>query len=161
MYNALDKKHAAMITEAVDAVDRSNAAKLQELAGLYAENKQKAVRLATESVMKKMKKELKKQRLVMESKLDRKDKAMNAEREHKLDMVAESVEKYLNYALDQHIPQRQLISEAKYNAALKTIQKVTDVLKVNAIVQESKDGIFADYEAKIAEQTAEQQKLIK
>jgi len=38
---------------------------------------------------------------------------------------------------------------------------VTDVLKVNAIVQESKDGIFADYEAKIAEQGKAQENLIK
>jgi hypothetical protein len=58
------------------------------------------------------------------------------------------------------MPKATLISEAKYNAAIKTLDKVTDLLKVHNIIQESKDGIFADYESKIASEKEAQQKLI-
>jgi hypothetical protein len=58
------------------------------------------------------------------------------------------------------MPKSQLISEAKYNAAIKTLDKVTDLLKVHNIIQESKDGIFQEYESKIAEAKEEQNKLI-
>lgn len=160
LYKALDKKHAKMITEAVNAVDESNAKKLEKLANIYKENQQTAVKVVSEEITKKFKTQLKKKQLLFESKLKEKDKALVNEQNRKLSILAESVEKYLNYALEQNIPRKQLISEAKYNAALKTIEKVTDVLKVNAIVQESKDGIFADYESKIATEKEAQQKLI-
>lgn len=160
LYKALDKKHAKMITEAVETVDAANAKKLEKVAKLYKENQEKAVKLVSEEITKKFKTQLKKKQILFEEKLKEKDQALVNEQNRKLSILAESVEKYLNYALEQNIPRKQLISEAKYNAALKTIEKVTDVLKVNAIVQESKDGIFADYESKIAAEKEAQQKLI-
>lgn len=160
LYKALDKKHAAMIEEAVNAVDANNAKKLQKVAALYKANQAKAVKLVSEQITKKFKVELKKKQLLFESKLAKKDKALADEQKRKLAILAESVEKYLNYALEQNLPKKQLISEAKYNAAIKTIEKVTDILKVNSIIQESKDGIFADYESKIAAEKENQQKLI-
>lgn len=160
LYKALDKKHAKMITEAVETVDAANAKKLEKVAKLYKENQEKAVKLVSEEITKKFKTQLKKKQILFEEKLKEKDQALVNEQNRKLSILAESVEKYLNYALEQNIPRKQLISEAKYNAALKTIEKVTDVLKVNAIVQESKDGIFADYESKIATEKEAQQKLI-
>ncbi len=160
LYKALDKKHAKMIEEAVNAVDASNAKKLEKISKLYKENQAKAVKLVSEEITKKFKIQLKKKELLFESKLKEKDKALIEEQNHKLATLAESVEKYINYALEQNLPKKQLISEAKYNAALKTIDKVVDILKVNTIIQESKDGIFADYESKIASEKESQQKLI-
>ena len=160
LYKALDKKHAKMITEAVNTVDAANAKKLEKIANIYKENQRAAVKLVSEEVATRFRNKLKKKELLYESKLKEKEQELVNEQNRKLSLLAESVEKYLNYALEQNIPRKQLISEAKYNAALKTIEKVTDVLKVNAIVQESKDGIFADYESKIATEKEAQQKLI-
>ncbi len=160
LYKALDKKHAKMITEAVNTVDAANAKKLEKIANIYKANQKEAVRLVSEEITAKFRKKLKNREMIYESKLKEKEQALVNEQNRKLNILAESVEKYLNYALEQNIPRKQLISEAKYNAALKTIEKVTDVLKVNAIVQESKDGIFADYESKIASEKEAQQKLI-
>lgn len=160
LYKALDKKHAKMITEAVNTVDAANAKKLEKIANIYKENQRAAVKLVSEEVAARFRNKLKKKELLYESKLKEKEQELVNEQNRKLSLLAESVEKYLNYALEQNIPRKQLISEAKYNAALKTIEKVTDVLKVNAIVQESKDGIFADYESKIATEKEAQQKLI-
>jgi hypothetical protein len=149
-----------MITEAVNTVDAANAKKLEKIAKIYKENQKMAVKLVSEEITTRFRNKLKKKELLFESKLKEKEQALVNEQNRKLNLLAESVEKYLNYALEQNIPRKQLISEAKYNAALKTIEKVTDVLKVNAIVQESKDGIFADYESKIATEKEAQQKLI-
>ena len=160
LYKALDKKHAQMITEAVNAVDESNAKKLIELSKIYKTNQEKAIKLVSQEITKKFKMQLKKKNLLFESKLKEKDKLLANEQNRKLSVLAESVEKYLNYALENYIPKKTVVSQAKYNAALKTIEKVTDVLKVNAIIQESKDGIFADYESKIATEKEAQQKLI-
>ena len=160
LYKALDKKHAKMIEEAVSAVDAANAKKLEKVYSVCKENQQKAVKLVSEEITKKFKIQLKKKELLFESKLKEKEQALIEEQKHKLSVLAESVEKYINYALEQNIPKKQLISEAKYNAALKTIDKVVDILKVNTIIQESKDGIFADYQSKIASEKESQQKLI-
>ena len=160
LYKALDKKHAKMIEEAVSAVDAANAKKLEKVYAVCKENQQKAVKLVSEEITKKFKIQLKKKELLFESKLKEKEQALIEEQKHKLSVLAESVEKYINYALEQNIPKKQLISEAKYNAALKTIDKVVDILKVNTIIQESKDGIFADYQSKIASEKESQQKLI-
>lgn len=160
LYKALDKKHAQMITEAVNTVDESNAKKLIQLSKIYKTNQQKAIKLVSQEITKKFKMQLKKKNILFESKLKAKDKALANEQNRKLSLLAESVEKYLNYALENYIPRKTLVSQAKYNAAIKTIEKVTDVLKVNAIIQESKDGIFADYESKIATEKEQQKKLI-
>jgi succinylarginine dihydrolase len=82
------------------------------------------------------------------------------ERNKKVDVLAESVEKYLNYALEQHLPKKQLVSEQKYQVATKALDKITDYLKVNGIIQESKDGIFKDYENQINSAKEKTEKLI-
>lgn len=82
------------------------------------------------------------------------------ERNKKVDVLAESVEKYLNYALEQHLPKKQLVSEQKYQVATKALDKITDYLKVNGIIQESKDGIFKDYETQISTAKEKTEKLI-
>jgi len=142
---SIDKKYKKLLTESLDAVDKESTVKLQEVADVL--NKNKA--LAVESVKKEY-----------QVKLDKAEADLTKERERKTSILAESVEKYMNYALEQYLPKKQLISEAKYTSALKTLDKVTDLLKVHNIIQESKDGIFADYEAKLNEAKAQQNKLI-
>lgn len=142
---SIDKKYKKLLTESLDAVDKESTAKLQEVADVLNKNKT----LAVESVKKEY-----------QAKLDKAEADLTKERERKTSILAESVEKYMNYALEQYLPKKQLISEAKYTSALKTLDKVTDLLKVHKIIQESKDGIFADYEAKLNEAKAQQNKLI-
>jgi len=45
---------------------------------------------------------------------------------------------------------KSLISEQKYNTAVNTLNKITDYLKVNHIVQESKEEVLSDYEKQLA-----------
>lgn len=142
---AIDKKYKKLLTESINSIDKDNTAKLQEVADTLKKNKE----LAVESVKKEY-----------QTKLDTAKAELNSERERKTKVLAESVEKYINYALEQYLPKKQLISEAKYTSALKTLDKVTDLLKVNKIIQESKDGIFADYEAKLNQAKEQQNKLI-
>mgnify|MGYP003294716188 FL=1 len=146
---ALDKKYQKILTESVEKIDLDNTAKLKEVVKLLNEDKAKAV-AETKAAGEK---------LIAEAK-EAGEKALAAEKAKKVSILAEGVEKYLNYALEQYMPKSQLISEAKYNAAIKTLDKVTDLLKVNTIIQESKEGIFQEYETKIAEAKEEQNKLI-
>jgi hypothetical protein len=110
LYKALDKKHAQMITEAVNTVDEANAKKLIELSNIYKANQAKAVKLVSEEITKKFKTQLKKKQILFESKLKEKDQALANEQNRKLSLLAESVEKYLNYALENYIPKKTLIS---------------------------------------------------
>ena len=134
-----DADYAAKFQEAIDAIDASHAKKLQKACDTV-----KAT--VTEAVEKKYKKAL--------------ENAVNKEKANKMSIMAESVEKYLKYALQDAIPAKSLISEAKYNASQKAIEKISSILKINNILQESKDGIFADYENKLAGCKKEQDKLI-
>lgn len=88
------------------------------------------------------------------------EEKLKAEKEAKVDILAESVEKYINYALEQHIPKKELVSEQKYNTALKTLDKISNYLKVNGIIQESKEEVFNDYEKQLAEAKSAANKLI-
>jgi hypothetical protein len=106
----MDEKHAQMITEAVNAVDEANAKKLIELSNIYKANQAKAVKLVSEEITKKFKTQLKKKQILFESKLKEKDQALANEQNRKLSLLAESVEKYLNYALENYIPKKTLIS---------------------------------------------------
>lgn len=142
---SIDKKYKKLLTESINSIDAENTSKLQHVADVMKKNKQ----LAVESVKKEF-----------QSKLDNTQAELTKERERKTKVLAESVEKYINYALEQYLPKKQLISEAKYTSALKTLDKVTDLLKVHKIIQESKDGIFADYESKLSEAKEQQNKLI-
>lgn len=105
-------------------------------------------------------KKLKAVKLLFEDKLSKAENLLAEEKERKLDILSEQVEKYLNYALAEKIPAKQLISEQKFAAAQKTIEKITSVLKINNILQESKDGIFSDYENEIEKQKEVSNKLL-
>lgn len=105
-------------------------------------------------------KKLKAVKLLMEDKISKVEKLLTEEKERKLDILSEQVEKYLNYALAEKIPAKQIISEQKFVAATKTIDKITSLLKLNAVIQESKDGIFNDYESEIKKQKDETNKLL-
>lgn len=139
---AIEKKHANEIKDLKESIDTEHSKLLEEAVNAVKEQGKKAldekVKLITEE----------------------KESALKAEYDRKVDVLAEGVEKYLNYALEQYKPKSTLISEAKYNSALKTLDKVTDLLKVNAIIQESKDGIFKDYENKLEAAKATENKLI-
>lgn len=157
---SIDKKYQGLLEESVKTIDENNTKKLAEVVSLLKEDKEKAVKTIAESKDNEYTKKLEEAKLVFESKLAESNKALENEKSRKLSILAEGVEKYLNYALEQHLPKKQLISEAKYSAAIKTLDKVTDLLKVHNIIQESKDGIFAEYESKIAEAKEKENKLI-
>jgi hypothetical protein len=157
---SIDKKYTELLEESVKTIDADNTKKLQEVVSLLKEDKTNALKAKEAVLTEAHAKELEETKVLYESKLAESNKAIKAEQDRKLSVLAESVEKYLNYALEQYIPKKQLISEAKYNAALKTLDKVTDLLGVHAIIQESKDGIFAEYESKLAAAKETQNKLI-
>lgn len=142
---SIEKKYKGLLTEAVNSVDSQNAEKLKEVADVMKKNKALAIESVTNEY---------------NQKLNQVKAELEDERKRKTSVLAESVEKYINYALEQFIPKKQLISEAKYNSAVKTLDKVTDLLKVHHIIQESKDGIFADYEEKLNQAKEQQNKLI-
>jgi hypothetical protein len=156
----IDKKYSKLLEESIQSIDADNTAKLEEVVKLFKENKEAAVAKAKESVIAECTKKLENVKVLFESKIAKAEKALEDEKAHKLEVLAEGVEKYLNYALDQFKPAATVISEAKYNAAINTLDKVTNLLKVNGIIQEAKEGILNEYEAKLAESKAEQNKLI-
>ena len=160
LVEAIDKKHAKLLEEAVETVDEENTKKLQKLAKLFKEHKENAIKTVTESITSKFNKKIEEMTGIYENKLADSNKALEDEKTRKLDILAENVEKYLNYALEANIPKKELISEQKYKAMVNTIDKVTDILKVNAIIQESKDEIFKDYENQIAEAKEQASKLL-
>ena len=157
---AVEKKYDTLLNESIEAIDNENTAKLKEVVKLLKEDKEKAVKTVKAKVISEAKTKLAETKTIYESKIADLNKELANEKERKLSILAEGVEKYLNYALEQYKPKTQIISEQKYNAALNTLEKVTDLLKVNTIIQESKDGIFADYEEKLAKAKAEQNRLI-
>lgn len=157
---SLDKKYSELLTESIKTIDADNTAKLQEVVKLLKEDKATALNKQRTLIDEDYTKKLENVKVLFEGKIDSCKKELASEKTRKLSILAEGVEKYLNYALEQHLPKKQLISEAKYNAAVKTLDKVTDLLKVHTIIQESKDGIFAEYESKIAEAKELQNKLI-
>lgn len=156
----LDKHYSKLLTESVQKIDADNTAKLKEVVALFKENKESAIAKAKDAVLTECAKKLENVKVLYEGKLADSKKALEEEQSRKLEVLAESVEKYLNYALDQFKPKATVIAEAKYNAAMNTISKVTDLLKVNGVIQEAKEGILGEYEEKLAASKAEQNKLI-
>jgi len=140
--NEKDQADAAMLKTYAEAVDKDHTKKLQTIFEQVSQDHANKLNECVDFINKKN------------------EKLLNEERNKKLDTLAESVEKYLNYALEQHLPKKQLVSEQKYNVAVKTIDKITDYLKVNGIIQESKDGIFKDYESQINSAKEKTEKLI-
>ena len=155
-YDKLDSDCAAKLNEVYESVTAKAKAE-KESAVKEVEDK---MNLKMEEREKFLAKKHKAFKLLLESKVLDAEKALADEKERKLEILSEQVEKYINYALTESIPTKQLISEQKYQASMKTIEKITGILKINNILQESKDGIFADYENKIKEQKEESNKLL-
>jgi len=141
VYEAAVAKGQAEKENAIQELQKENAIKMEEREKFH-NKKQKALKL------------------LLESKIEDANKALEAEKTKKLDILAEQVEKYLNYALESKIPTKQIISEQKYLASMKTIEKITGILKINNIIQEAKDGVFSDYENTIKNQKEETNKLL-
>ena len=153
---AMDDDHAKKFVEAIEAKDADCTKKLK---------------IACEAIQKKANKYIAERekfnknkfiayKLATESKINAINTLLKSEKAHKLNVLTESVEKYLNYALQNAIPSKTIISEAKYNASQKTIEKISSILKINSILQESKDGIFKDYENQIQEAKDQSNKLL-
>ena len=151
-FDEIDQKHADQFEEAVNAINDDHAKKLQNLVDRIDDDHCKKLNLACESVQNAMKK-------TYGAKIDKLTKELATEKSNKLDTISESIEKYINYALQEAIPAKKLISEAKYNASQKALEKITSILKINNVLQESKDGIFNDYEVKLKEAKEKQNKL--
>lgn len=153
---AMDADHADKFGQAIDALNEDHADKL----ACACEAVKKEMKTAAEKKINEINKQY--DNLATESKntIDGLKKDLEAEKAKKIDILTESVEKYLNYALQTSIPSKRLVSEAKYNASQKAIEKITSILKINSILQESKDGIFKDYEDKLAASKAAQDKLV-
>lgn len=167
-----DSLMASMVPRAeMEAMDEDHAEKFAEVLAAKDDEYTDKLNLATESIRTKLEKKiadresfhgkkLKAVKLALESKLEEANKLLLEEKERKVEILAESVEKYINYALQKAIPTKQLISEQKYNASRKAIEKITSILKIDHILQESKDGIFQDYEKKLEEAKNTSNKLV-
>lgn len=156
----IDEEHVSLLEEAVKAVDSKNAKILKETADILNERKKKAINLVTEEISAKYKKDIEKIKTESDNTISNLQKELKDEKDRKLNIIAESVEKYINYALEERIPTKHLISEQKYKASSKALERITDILGVNKIVQESKDNFMAEYEAKLNKVKEEQQKTI-
>lgn len=143
--NKLAEKDAAdaeMLKQYAEAVDRDHTKKLKTIFEAVGQDHANKLNECVDFINKKN------------------EKLLNEERAKKVDLLSESVEKYLNYALEKNLPKKQLISEQKYNVAMKTLDKMKDYLKVNGIIQESKSSIFTDYEKQINSAKEKTEKLI-
>lgn len=140
--NAINNDHAAKLLCVKEACDKACEAKLAAQSKELEECKAAEIEEACERIQKEC------------------DEKIKEEQENKIETVAESIEKYLNYALEEYRPKAQLINEQKYKSALNSLASITDILKVNTIIQEAKDGIFKDYEDKLSAAKAAQNKLL-
>lgn len=155
-YDKLDSDSADKLKEVYECACKKAEAE-KEAAVQDAEDK---MNIKMESREKFLSKKHKASKLLLESKLAKATEALNIEKERKLGILSEQVEKYLNYALAEKIPTKQLISEQKYQASQKALEKITSILKINNIIQESKDGVFSDYENTIKSQKEATNKLL-
>ena len=156
----IDEKHSKLLEEAVKAVDSKNAKLLQETANILKQRKQDAVKLVMEEVSSKYKKEIENIKTESANNIEKLKNELKLEKERKLNILAESVSKYLNYALEERLPMKQLISEQKCKATNKAFERIADILGVNKIVQESKDNFMAEYEEKLNKINEAHQKVI-
>ena len=152
----MDEDYANKFETAINAIDEDHAKKMEEACNALRE----ALNLKFDAEKKELADSYEEKLDEANDKIEELDNTIKEERENKISMLSESVERYLNYALQDAIPTKKLISEAKYAASQKAIEKITSILKINNILQESKDGIFADYESKLAASKEEQNKLI-
>lgn len=153
----MDADHTEKLKQVVDMKDKQ----MEDLAGDYevklAEESAKCKELEKKLVdmdndhAEKLKIALEHKETIANEKLRKVKALLNEEKQHKVELLGESIEKFLNYALQDAIPAKKLVSEAKYNAAIKSLDKIGSILKINSVIQESKDGVFQDYENKISE----------
>ncbi len=156
----IDEQHSKMIMEAVNAVDDKSAKILEKTAKILNERKDEAIKVITEEITKKYEDKLSETKIISENAVNDLKQQLETEKERKLNIIAESVEKYINYALEERIPEKQIISEQKYNTAIKAVERITDILAVNKVIQESSENFIADYEHQINEAKEAQQKVI-
>lgn len=142
----IDKKHAKQLKTLCESIDKAHAKKLKTIVEAINNDHAKKLQLLVESIDEDHTKKL--------------QECVKHEHDKKVEILSESIEKYLNYALEKNLPKKDLIAEQKYNVALKTLDKMKDYLKVNGIIQESKDGIFTDYENQITAAKEKSEKLI-
>ena len=153
---AMDADHAEKFGQAIDALDQRHADMLSDACDKVKLTVEEEANKRINNVKNKL------NATIAESneKIKKLENDLKSEKTRKTELLAESIEKYLNYALENSIPAKKLVSEAKYNASQKAIEKITSILKINNILQESKDGIFVDYENKLAEAKIAQDKLV-
>lgn len=156
----LDAEHVKLLEEAVKAVDSKNAKILQETADILKQRHNEKVKIVTEEISSKYKKEIESIKTESAETISGLQKELQDEKDRKLNIIAESIEKYLNYALEERLPTKQLICEQKYRANAKALDRIVDILSVNKIVQESKDNFMAEYESKLNKVKEDQQKTI-
>ena len=156
----LDAEHVKLLEEAVKAVDSKNAKILQETADILKQRHNNKVKIVTEEISAKYKKEIESIKTESAETISGLQKELQDEKDRKLNIIAESIEKYLNYALEERLPTKQLICEQKYRANAKALDRIVDILSVNKIVQESKDNFMAEYESKLNKVKEDQQKTI-
>ena len=156
----LDAEHVKLLEEAVKAVDSKNAKILQETADVLKQRHNEKVKIVTEEISAKYKKEIESIKTESAETISGLQKELQDEKDRKLNIIAESIEKYLNYALEERLPTKQLICEQKYRANAKALDRIVDILGVNKIVQESKDNFMAEYESKLNKVKEDQQKTI-
>lgn len=156
----LDEEHTKLLEEAVKAVDSKNAKILQETADILKQRHNNKVKIVTEEISAKYKKEIENIKSESAETISGLQKELKDEKDRKLNIIAESIEKYLNYALEERLPTKQLICEQKYRANAKALDRIVDILSVNKIVQESKDNFMSEYESKLNKVKEDQQKTI-
>jgi hypothetical protein len=141
----MDADHAQKFAEALQAKDEYCANKL----AIACEKVREKDRKILKNVKNRLQKEIENTHIFYEEKLTNLKNILTEERKNKIELLSESVEKYLNYSLQQAIPTKKLISEAKYNASQKAIDKIISILKINNILQESNDDFIRDYTNKM------------
>ncbi len=180
----MDTESTEMLTEIVRMLDENTTEKLQEVYDVLKKKeeelvaeKEKALAAQDEDYANKMDEiveaiDTKHAKLLMEAKekMESSHAAMLKECVQKLKSkhakemktINEKVENYLAYALQQHIPDAHIIQEEKFNVAKKTLEKISDLLAFNKIIQESADGsqIFNQYNEEINAQKEQINKLI-
>ena len=158
---ALDEEAAGKLEEACAAQDAACAEKLQLAVEAVKAKCKKDQELIVEQLTEKHSKMLNEAvEAVSKNHAKKMEKAIQLVTDKKLTTIAESVNKFISYKLDEAIPKKELISEQKYNFAMRSLDKIKDTLKINAIIQESADGIFEDYENKLKAEQDAQNKLL-
>jgi hypothetical protein len=153
LYGDICENHANKLEKVVELLNKRNMEATENKVKLACEEVEEANLAKLEEIVDEFDKKLKKVQDECEEKLE-------AEKARKVEILAESVERYLSYACSKHIPTKKLIAEHKYNTAMTSLNKVIDILKVNNIIQESKDEFFEDINKQLEEAKEKQNQLI-